>query len=43
MDIYTAIRNQDPETARAAMRSHLSNSRERLLRVTRATRTLALL
>jgi GntR family transcriptional repressor for pyruvate dehydrogenase complex len=37
MDIYTAIRNQDPETARAAMRSHLSNSRERLLRVTRAT------
>lgn len=31
-DIYTAIRRQDPEMARAAMRSHLSNSRERLLR-----------
>ena len=30
-DIYTAIRRQDPEMARAAMRSHLSNSRERLL------------
>jgi GntR family transcriptional regulator, transcriptional repressor for pyruvate dehydrogenase complex len=31
-DIYDAIRRQDPETARAAMRSHLSNSRERLMR-----------
>jgi GntR family transcriptional repressor for pyruvate dehydrogenase complex len=30
-DIYTAIRRQDPEMARATMRSHLSNSRERLL------------
>ena len=30
--IYTAIRNQDPEAARAAMRTHLSNSRERLRR-----------
>ena len=28
--IYAAIRDQDPETARAAMRTHLSNSRERL-------------
>ena len=28
--IYLAIRNQDPEAARAAMRMHLSNSRERL-------------
>lgn len=28
--IYNAIRNQDPEAARAAMRTHLSNSRERL-------------
>lgn len=35
-DIYSAIRYRDPETARAAMRSHLSNSRERLLRVTRS-------
>jgi DNA-binding FadR family transcriptional regulator len=31
-DIYEAIRRQDPDTARAAMRSHLSNSRERLSR-----------
>jgi GntR family transcriptional repressor for pyruvate dehydrogenase complex len=31
-DIFEAIRRQDPETARAAMRSHLSNSRERLQR-----------
>ena len=30
--IYTAIRDQDPEAARAAMRTHLSNSRERLRR-----------
>lgn len=30
--IYHAIRNQDPEAARAAMRTHLSNSRERLRR-----------
>ncbi|MBX3586899.1 MAG: FadR family transcriptional regulator [Ramlibacter sp.] len=28
--IYNAIRNQDAEAARAAMRTHLSNSRERL-------------
>jgi len=28
--IFIAIRNQDPEAARAAMRTHLSNSRERL-------------
>ncbi len=32
-DIYNAIRRQDPEAARAAMRTHLSNSRERLVRV----------
>lgn len=35
-DIYNAIRRQDPEAARAAMRTHLSNSRERLLRVQEA-------
>jgi len=29
-DIYHAILRQDPEAARAAMRTHLSNSRERL-------------
>jgi GntR family transcriptional repressor for pyruvate dehydrogenase complex len=34
-DIYDAISRQDPETARAAMRSHLSNSRERLMRAYR--------
>jgi len=28
--IYNAIRNQDVETARAAMRTHLSNNRDRL-------------
>lgn len=32
-DIFNAIRRQEPETARAAMRTHLSNSRERLVRV----------
>ncbi|MCD0504423.1 FadR/GntR family transcriptional regulator [Bordetella petrii] len=32
-DIYQAILRQDPEAARAAMRMHLSNSRERLRRV----------
>jgi DNA-binding FadR family transcriptional regulator len=31
-DIYSAIARQDPESARAAMRTHLSNSRERLRR-----------
>jgi len=31
-NIYTAIRNQDADAARAAMRTHLSNSRERLRR-----------
>ena len=35
--ILSAIRNQDTEAARAAMRTHLSNSRERL----RKTQTLA--
>ena len=34
--IYHAIRNQDAEAARAAMRTHLSNSRERLRRGTNA-------
>ena len=29
-DIYRAIERRDPEAARAAMRTHLSNSRERL-------------
>ena len=29
-DIFNAIARQDPESARAAMRTHLSNSRERL-------------
>lgn len=29
-DIYSAIARQDPDAARAAMRTHLSNSRERL-------------
>jgi DNA-binding FadR family transcriptional regulator len=29
-DIYNAIARKDPEAARAAMRTHLSNSRERL-------------
>ncbi|WP_417797338.1 FCD domain-containing protein, partial [Stutzerimonas nitrititolerans] len=28
--IYEAIERQDPESARAAMRLHLTNSRERL-------------
>lgn len=28
--IFVAIRNQDAEAARAAMRTHLSNSKERL-------------
>ncbi|MBV7483651.1 FadR/GntR family transcriptional regulator [Bordetella sp. BOR01] len=31
-DIYAAILRQEPEAARAAMRTHLSNSRERLRR-----------
>jgi GntR family transcriptional repressor for pyruvate dehydrogenase complex len=31
-DILDAIRRQEPEAARAAMRTHLSNSRERLRR-----------
>ncbi|MES3025230.1 MAG: FadR/GntR family transcriptional regulator [Pseudomonadota bacterium] len=31
-DIYSAIARRDPESARAAMRTHLSNSRERLRR-----------
>lgn len=35
--IFNAIRNQDPEAARAAMRTHLSNSRERLRRAQQAS------
>jgi DNA-binding FadR family transcriptional regulator len=31
-DIYNAILRKDAEAARAAMRTHLSNSRERLRR-----------
>lgn len=31
-DIFNAIERKDPESARAAMRTHLSNSRERLRR-----------
>lgn len=31
-EIYTAIARQDPDAARSAMRTHLSNSRERLRR-----------
>ncbi|HEY5801386.1 MAG TPA: FCD domain-containing protein, partial [Burkholderiaceae bacterium] len=34
-DIYRAIQRQDAEAARAAMRTHLSNSRERLLQAQR--------
>jgi GntR family transcriptional repressor for pyruvate dehydrogenase complex len=35
-DIYDAIARRDPESARAAMRMHLSNSRERLRRAQEA-------
>ena len=35
--IYNAIRNQDAESARAAMRTHLSNSRDRLRKPRNAT------
>ena len=34
--IVNAIANQDPEAARAAMRTHLANSRERLRRAQEA-------
>ena len=33
LTVFNAIRRQDPEAARAAMRTHLANSRERLMRV----------
>ena len=36
--IVNAIANQDPEAARAAMRTHLANSRERLRRANEAPR-----
>jgi GntR family transcriptional repressor for pyruvate dehydrogenase complex len=35
-DIYDAIARADPEAARAAMRTHLANSRERLKRAHQA-------
>lgn len=35
-DIYNGIRRSDPEAARAAMRTHLANSRERFLKVQEA-------
>lgn len=38
--IYNAIRDQDAEAARAAMRTHLSNSRERLRRSSNASTVL---
>jgi DNA-binding FadR family transcriptional regulator len=31
-DVYDAIARRDPDAARAAMRTHLANSRERLRR-----------
>ncbi|WP_306393029.1 FadR/GntR family transcriptional regulator [Telluria beijingensis] len=34
-DIFRAVERQDPEAARAAMRTHLSNSRERLVQAQR--------
>lgn len=37
--IFNAIRNQDAEAARAAMRTHLSNSRDRLKKSQEQTRT----
>lgn len=40
--IFVAIRNQDTEAARAAMRTHLSNSRERLRRAQENETTLAI-
>jgi DNA-binding FadR family transcriptional regulator len=36
--IFNAIRNQDAEAARAAMRTHLSNSRDRLKKAQEQTR-----
>lgn len=38
-DIYEAIERADPEAARAAMRTHLANSRERLKRADEAAQT----
>ncbi|MFC0253457.1 FadR/GntR family transcriptional regulator [Massilia consociata] len=39
-DIYRAIERRDPEAARAAMRTHLSNSRERLVQAQRRIESL---
>jgi GntR family transcriptional regulator, transcriptional repressor for pyruvate dehydrogenase complex len=36
-NIFNAIRNQDPEAARAAMRTHLSNSKDRLRKSQQST------
>ncbi|MEO7548479.1 MAG: FadR/GntR family transcriptional regulator [Ramlibacter sp.] len=40
-EIYQAIARRDPESARAAMRIHLTNSRERLRRAQEAAQTAA--
>ena len=40
-EIYEAIARRDPESARAAMRIHLTNSRERLRRAQEATESAA--
>ena len=40
-DIYEAIARKDPEAARAAMRTHLANSRERLRRAHEAAQVSA--
>jgi GntR family transcriptional repressor for pyruvate dehydrogenase complex len=40
-EIYEAIARRDPEAARAAMRLHLTNSRERLRRAQEATQAAA--
>jgi GntR family transcriptional repressor for pyruvate dehydrogenase complex len=40
-EIYQAIARRDPESARAAMRIHLTNSRERLRRAQEATEAAA--
>ncbi|HQZ08290.1 MAG TPA: FCD domain-containing protein, partial [Burkholderiaceae bacterium] len=40
-NIFAAIRNRDADAARAAMRTHLSNSRERLRRTQEPVRVAA--
>jgi DNA-binding FadR family transcriptional regulator len=39
-DIFRAIERRDPEAARAAMRTHLSNSRERLVQAQRRSESM---